>query len=251
MDDFHTVDARRAPRRRRGFNLIWNILTVILLVLTLCVVAIVFTIYVNPNSAWNPFPPPTLYPSPVLPSATSTLRMTLEPSWTPTFGIPTQTATPAPTNTPLVSATSVDLSPSRTPVVQATVTPDSYDFVLKEGDPKYLSGETFHPEMECNWVGVAGQVLGLNGEPLVSLFIHLGGAIEEQTYDLVTITGSAPIYGAGGYEFIIANRLVGTTGTLWIQLEDVQGLPMSDRIYFNTYAECERNLAVVNLQQMR
>ncbi len=250
MDDFHTVDARRAPRRRPGVNLIWNILAVILLILTLCVVAVVFTIYVNPDSAWNPFPPPTLFPSPAMPTATRTLRITLEPSWTPTFGIPTQTSTPAPTNTPLVTATDVSLIPSDTPVV-ATIEPADYDFVVKEGNPSYINGDGFHPELECNWVGVAGQVEGLNGEPLRNLFIRLGGSLEGQTFDLVTITGSAPIYGSGGYEFIIANRLVGTTGTLWIQLEDVQGLPMSGRIYFNTYAECERNLAVIYLVQVR
>ena len=44
---------------------------------------------------------------------------------------------------------------------------------------------------------------------------------------------------------------MGTTSTLWIQLEDVQGLPMSERIYFDTYADCEHNLVVIYLQQVR
>jgi hypothetical protein len=61
----------------------------------------------------------------------------------------------------------------------------------------------------------------------------------------------APAYGPAGFEFIIANRLLGTTGTVWIQLEDVQGLPMSDRIFFNTYGDCNQNLVVIYLQQVR
>jgi hypothetical protein len=250
MDDFDKVDARRAPRRRRGVNLVWNLLAAILLVMTLCVVLIVLTIYVNPNSAWNPFPPPTLYPTPALPTATSTLRMTLEPSWTPTAAIPTQTQTPAPTNTPLVTATSESLLASETPS-GPTATPGDFAFALMDGSPSAIRGDAFHPELGCEWVGVAGQVLGLNGEAIRSQFIHLGGSLEGDSISLLTITGSAPSYGLAGFEFIIANRLVGTTQTLWIQLEDVQGLPMSDRIYFDTYADCERNLVVIYLQQVR
>jgi hypothetical protein len=136
-------------------------------------------------------------------------------------------------------------------VVAGTNTAADFDFVMKGTDPLYIAGETFHAELECNWVGVAGQVLGLNEDPIRDLFIHLGGRLEEQTFDLVTITGSAPVYGAGGYEFIFANRLVGSTASLWVQLEDVQGLPMSERIYFNTFADCDHNLALVYLQQIR
>ncbi len=250
MDAFDKVDARRAPRRRGGFNLVWNVLAAILLMMTLCVVLIVFAIYVNPNSTWNPFPPPTLYPTPALPTATSTLRMTLEPSWTPTVAIPTQTETPAPTNTPLVTATPISLPASETPS-GPTATPGDFAFVLMDGSPSAIPGDAFHPELGCEWVGVAGQVLGLNGEPIPSQFIHLGGSLEGDTVSRLTITGSAPAYGPAGFEFIIANRLVGTTGTLWIQMEDVQGLPMSERIYFDTYADCERNLVLINLQQVR
>ena len=250
MDVFDKVDARRTPRRRRGANLVWNILAAILLLMTACVVLVVLSIYVNPNSAWNPFPPPTLYPSPVLPSATSTLRMTLEPSWTPTVVIPTRTQTPAPTNTPLVTPTVESLPATETPS-GPTSTPGDFAFALMDGSPSAIRGDTFHPELGCEWIGVAGQVVDLSGEAVRSQFIHLGGTVEGETISRLTITGSAPAYGLAGYEFIIANRLVGTTQTLWIQLEDVQGLPMSERIYFDTYADCERNLVVIYLQQVR
>lgn len=244
MERFDERQPRRTPRRRRRNDLIWNILAALLLIMTICVVGIVINIYLNPNSALNPFPPATLIPSPAYPTATSTLQMTLQPSWTPTVAIPTLTPTIGPTNTPLVTVVPTELVASNTPTVI------DFDFVLKETNPLYIAGETFHSELECNWVGVAGQVLGLNEEPIRSLFIHLGGSLESQTFDLVTITGSAPIYGAGGYEFII-NQFVGSAATLWVQLEDVQGLPMSARIYFDTHADCQRNLALIYLLQVR
>jgi hypothetical protein len=34
-------------------------------------------------------------------------------------------------------------------------------------------------------------------------------------------------------------------------LEDVQGLPMSDRIYFDTIADCNQNLVIIYLRQVR
>ncbi len=250
MEHFDDRTTRKYPRRRRSFDKVWNILALILLLMTLCVVGVVISIYLNPASALNPFPPPTLIPSPTVPTATSTLRMTLEPSWTPTIGIPTLTATIGPTNTPLVTPTPVLLTISETPVITGTTISSDYDFVPKDDEPLYIDGESFHAEMECSWVGVAGQVLGLNDEPIRNLFIHLGGNLEGENFDRVTITGSAPIYGPGGYEFII-NQFVGSTSTLWIQLEDVQGLPMSERVYFDTHADCAYNLALIFLLQIR
>ena len=250
MEQFDEKVSRRVPRRRRSLNIVWNILAVLFLIMTICVVGVVATIYLNPTSAWNPFPPDTLVPSPAYPTATSTLRMTLEPSWTPTIGRPTMTATLAPTNTPLVTAAPTEPAATATPVVAGTAVPSEYDFVAKDDEPIYIDGESFHAELECNWVGVAGQVLGLNEEPIRDLFIHLGGSLEGETFDRVTITGSSPIYGPGGYEFII-NQFVGSTASLWIQLEDVQGLPMSERIYFDTHADCSHNLALIFLLQIR
>ena len=252
MDHFDIIDARKAPRRkRRRFDLVWNLLAIALLVMTLCVGAVVATIFMNPSSAWNPFPPPTRVPIPEWPTPTNTLKMTLEPSWTPTIGVPTQTFTPRPTNTPLVTATPFDLPPSSTPTVGATLTPGGFAFELNDGSPSWISSASFHPDLGCDWTGVAGQVLGINGEPVRSQFIHMGGSVEGQLINLLTITGSAPSYGLAGYEFTIANRLVATNDTLWIQLEDVQGLPMSDRIYFDTIADCNQNLVIIYLRQVR
>ena len=64
------------------------------------------------------------------------------------------------------------------------------------------------------------------------------------------MTGLAPQYGQGGFEFTLANQLIATTGTLWIQLLDQQNLPLSERIYFDTYNDCEKNLVIIYFNQV-
>lgn len=251
MERFDIEEARKAPRRRRSFNLVWNILAILMLMLTICVGVFLLQIFLNPYSTWNPFPPPTLIPMPPTLTPTITLRVVLEPSWTPTIAIPTQTFTPRPTNTALVSATPSVLPSFTATMIAATATPGDFAFALMDGSPQWIAGATFHPELGCDWIGVAGQVEGLNGDPILYQFIHLGGILEGQEVGEVVATGTAPAIGPGGFEFIIAPRLVATTGSLWIQMEDIQGLPMSDRIYFDTFADCEQNLVIIYLQQVR
>jgi hypothetical protein len=251
MESFEVEEAQTAPRQRFSIDLVWNILTIIALVLILGVGTVVLLIFFNPTIALNMFPPPTMIPLPVLPTATNTPRIILEPSWTPTIALPTIPLTPRPSNTPLVTATPYGFLPGNTPTFGPSLTPGGFAFAVMPGSPSAIPGASFHPDLGCDWIGVAGQVLGMNGEPIRFQIVHLGGSVEGQTIDSLIATGMAPAYGPAGFEFIIANRLLGTTGTVWIQLEDVQGLPMSDRIFFNTYGDCNQNLVVIYLQQVR
>lgn len=251
MDSFDLQEARRVPRRRRSFDGVWNILALILLVMSACVVFAAWLVYSNPYSAWNPFPPATELPLPPSPTPSVTMRFTLEPSWTPTFAVPTLTPTPGITHTPIVTATPYGAQPASETTAAPTVTPGGFAFDILPSSPSAIQGAAFHPELGCDWTGVAGQVLGMNGEPLRSQFIHLGGTLDGQVFDLLTITGSATSYGPAGFEFILANRLVASNDTLWIQLEDVQMLPMSAQITFDTFADCDHNLVIIYLQQVR
>ena len=65
------------------------------------------------------------------------------------------------------------------------------------------------------------------------------------------MTGTAPEYGKGGYEFVLADQPIASTNTLWIQLLDQADLPLSDKIYFSTYDTCEQNLILINFQQVK
>jgi hypothetical protein len=130
-------------------------------------------------------------------------------------------------------------------------TADIYAFELQDGSPAAISGDEFHQKADCNWSGVAGQATSLNGEAVKGLFVELGGSLPGiADIGNLVMTGLAPQYGQGGFEFTLANQLIATTGTLWIQLLDQQNLPLSERIYFDTYNDCEKNLVIIYFNQV-
>lgn len=247
MDGFEIGNSPEPRRSRRPSTRVWNILTAVVLVMILCAVSVFYLIFTNPNSFLNPFPPPTLLPSPTFPTATMTLRFTLVPSWTPTSTPVLATDTPVPTHTPLVTNTpEIGAEPGATPA------PGVFAFELQPGSPSAIDGTTFHPDLDCNWTGVAGQATSLNGEPVTGLFVRLGGSIPgDEAIDQLSMTGWAEQYGAGGFEFTVADYLVASEGTLWIQLLDQQNLPLSDKVYFNTYEDCQRNLIIIYFDQVQ
>ena len=100
-------------------------------------------------------------------------------------------------------------------------------------------------------MGLGGQVFALNGAPLKFLTVHLGGTLGGGTLDVLTLTGTAPQYGEGGYEFTLADSVIASNDSVWVELLDQGGLPLSDKIYFDTYADCERNQILINFQQTR
>ena len=124
--------------------------------------------------------------------------------------------------------------------------------MAQQGSPSAISGADFHQTGGCDWSGVAGQAVSLNGEAVRGLFVELGGSMPGvESVDNLVMTGLAPQYGQGGFEITLANTLVASTGTLWIQLLDAQNLPLSDRIYFDTYDDCQKNLVIIYFSQVR
>lgn len=249
MDAFDFADERPA-RPGRDTSLVWNVLTVVMLVGVFCVGVVFLTIMINPQAGLNPYPPATLLPTIAYPTATVTPRFEVQPSWTPTeVGEPTATSTPKPTSTPILSETPFGW-PTSTP--GPSETPSQWSFVLQQGSPASIPSLAFHPEAGCNWMGVAGQATSLSGEPVKYLFVQLGGNLQGGLYETkTTMTGAAPQYGQGGFEFTISDRVIASNGTLWIQLLDQANLPLSDKIYFNTYDDCEKNLTIIYFTQIK
>ncbi len=250
MDVFELPEAKQSPRRKRSRGRVWNILTILVFVAMVCILSYYALIFLNPNSSLNPFPPPTLNPALFTPTASVTPRYTLVPSWTPTQPAPMITAPQAPSETP-IPPTAIVENPTSVPGGIALAA-NEYAFELQQGSPSAIPAAQFHQSAGCDWTGVAGQATSLNGEAVRGLFVEVGGSIpgDEQVGNLV-MTGLAPQYGPGGFEITLANRLVASTGTLWVQLLDQQNLPLSDRVYFDTYDDCERNLVIVYFNQVR
>jgi hypothetical protein len=256
MDSYEALQAKGPPQPKRPSARVWNILTVIVLVTLFCVLSYFILIFLNPDSSLNPFPPPTLNPALYTLTPTVTPRFTLVPTWTSTNIPVTPIKTPVPTNTPVPSDTPlpptalvenvISVEPAMAQVSQ------KYTFTLQQGSPSAIAGADFHAGGGCDWSGVAGQAVSLNGEAVRGLFVQLGGSIPGVgNVDNLVMTGLAPQYGLGGFEITMADKLVASNGTLWIQLLDQQNLPLSDRIYFNTFDDCQKNLVVIYFSQLR
>lgn len=248
MDVFDYSDEELQVARSRA-GTIWNILTVLILIMTACVCVVAAAIFINPHLSINPFPPPTLPAVITFPTATPTPRVVLPPTWTPTnTEEPAATPTPPPVQTPVVTfpadTTPTGSGPTGTP-------PTGYTFVLHEGDPVAIPN-IGHPDLGCDWMGVGGRAFDLTGAPIAQgLLVQLGGTLAGKPLDFLGMVGMVSNYGPGSYEFMLADSPIASRQTLWVQLFDQALLPISDKIYFDTYEDCERNLILINFTQVR
>ncbi len=251
MDSFDYQD--HVQPTRDVSSLVWNILTVLVLMAVLCVALGFGMIFINPYTAFNPFPPPTLPPTLAFPTLTPTPLGVLPPTWTPLpTEEPTATNTPRPTSTPFPTETPFSLfTPTETSAASPTVAL-GMPYNVAPGSPVAISSVAFHPEAGCNWMGVAGQVLDLSGAPIsTGIVIQLSGVYGGAFVEKTSLTGIAPQYGLAGYEFYLGDKPIASNKTLWIQLLDQAGAPLSEKIFFETFGDCERNLIFINFKQVR
>jgi hypothetical protein len=195
-----------------------------------------------------PVAEPTLIPSqPTEAVPTSAPEVTIEATTVSPTESATNTATPvspAPTFTPVPPAPTQKIA---TPVpVVPTQIPMKY--TLQPGTPLALTGFV-HADLGCNWMGVGGQVFAQDSSPVKQLVIELGGNLNGQPVSQLSLTGAAIDWGPGGYEFTLSNQPIDSSGTLWLRALDLNGKPISDKIYFTTYNDCAKNAILINLSE--
>lgn len=112
---------------------VWDALTILALLLLFIVGILVFTIFANPTSGLNPFPPPTQPVAIVLPSQTpspvampSTWTPVPNGSTTPSVGVSALSGTPTGTTTLYVVSSG---TPTETITPTGTITPTSTDTI--------------------------------------------------------------------------------------------------------------------------
>lgn len=121
-------------------------------------------------------------------------------------------------------------------------------YITQSGTP--LGMENFlHSTLACDWMGVAGQVFDLEGKPQTGFVIQVGGELEGNNILLLAMTGGNTSVGVGGYEIVLSDHVVASTQKLWVQLFNLEGKPLSDKIRFDTYDDCDRNLILINLTE--
>jgi hypothetical protein len=207
-------------------------------------VAIIATILLiqNPFLPLNPFPPkppeptPTLFP---LGQALPTEEGALPPTWTPSPE-PTDLPTPTPrststnTPTPLATATGITAQPVSAP------TTSIFPFTLQNEAVTYTQNTN---DEGCAWSSIAGQVFGLNSEPIVGLPVQVVG----ESFEQIEFTGTATAFGPSGYEVFLNTTPV--EAEFQVRLLNTTGAPLSETIIVRTLSSCERNVAIVNFVQ--
>ena len=248
--------------RAKHTDILWNILTVLVL-LAIAAMAVYFVfIYLYPTSPLNTYPPPTEAVAMVLPTnppATDTLT----PFTRTPVRIASVTRTPTLTKTVTVILTPsyTPVTPTLTPTITETFTPEitdtaqpysAFPFML-QGSPVLMSGDgsVFPTNHGCNWMGVAGRVIDLQGAPVANVNVQLLGSLDGKYINLTSLTGTARDYGESGYEFTIANKTMDSKKSLSVYLFDQSQIQISEKVTFDTSSDCSKNLVLINFKQAR
>ena len=190
--------------------------------------------------------PPLEMPASVTPTAAAQpatkTALPLETGITPLPA--TQTLTAAPTLTPEPTATPLPPTATFTP----TATPLPFRPVRVEA-PAYLPNFT-HTEKGCGWLGVGGQAFDLNGQPVRSWTVLVTGTLNGEVRQWLGLSGLATAYGPAGYEIELGNTPLETSGAFTIQLRDGSGQPLTEAFPFDTHADCQSGLVLINFVQV-
>jgi len=222
---------------------VWDMLSIITLILTFCLGVYFVAVFLFPQSAFNPLKPNTVDPN-APPTATIT-PIQLDATWTvapsevvtetPTL-LPTYTLEPSATPFSLVTPT-VTLTPTATPKApfSATIT--------------YIASTIIHQEAACNWQGIGGTIVDANNADMLRITVRLVGFYNNKSKNEITVSSIAPEYGKSGFEFVLGTVPISSKGDLYLQLEDQSTLPLSDKIYIDTFNDCAKNLVLVRLKK--
>lgn len=244
MSDIYDIDFDKPQKKSAPKLGMWDMLSILVLILTACIAGYYALIFVNPNTALNPFSQRRLEAS-LPPTATSTA--------TPLPATETPTATPyiPPTNTPRPTFTSV-FTPTLFSIItpSATLTPTATPKAPYSASVQYVASSKYRPEFGCNWLGVAGIVLDKKGAHHIYVQVLLFGDLKGLPINNITVSGTAPqYYGASGFEMQLSETPVDTSKTLYLQLRDQGGIPLSENIYINTYSSCSKNMVFVTFKE--
>jgi hypothetical protein len=170
------------------------------------------------------------------------------PTLEPVIIVPaTQTASPQPTAEPTPEPTqepTQELSLHALP----TATPEPRRPFSVLADAPIQTIAFLHTDKGCGWMGVAGQVFAISGEPLPNVVVIVVGNVAGNRVDALGFAGLAPGYGPGGFEIKLSDSVA--PGIFWIQIFDLGGTPLADPYSFQMTGGCEKNLTLINFRQM-
>ncbi|MDX1378949.1 MAG: hypothetical protein R3307_08880, partial [Anaerolineales bacterium] len=170
----------------------------------------------------------------------------LQPTWTASSTPEmTPTNTPRPTFTPIFTDTPFSLvPPTRTP--KPTNTPKAPFTAISVTQ---VESTIIHPEFACNWAGIGGTVVDENNSPVIGTVVVLRGFLDGESVEQQNLSGINKEYGPSGFEFVIGNTPIASNKTLYVQLVDLNNIPLSDKVELTTSADCTKNLVLVRFKE--
>src|SRR6266540_3020857 len=156
MNDDFDFDGTQSKRSGAPMQ-IWDMLSILVLIITVCLAGYFTLVFVNPASSLNILPPGQGPLSEHPPTLTVTPQQ-LEATWTasPTFVL-TPSDTPRPTFTPIFTVTSFSLiPPTKTPRPSATPTTPKAPFSVTVN---YIQSTIFYPDLACTYFIVGGEAV--------------------------------------------------------------------------------------------
>ena len=246
MNDDFDFDGTQSRRSQAPMQ-VWDILSILALLLTVCLVGYFALIFINPASQLNFLPPGAGPFGNHLPTFTVT-PLQLQATWTPSPTLElTPSDTPRPTFTPFFTSTSFSLvPPTKTP--KPTSTPKA---PFTAASVTQVESTIIHPELACNWAGIGGTVVDANNSPVIGTVVVLRGTLNGSTIEQQTVSGINKEYGPSGFEFVLGSAPVASNKTLYVQLVDQQNIPLSDPVQLTTSTECNKNLVMIRFKKNR
>lgn len=244
MNDDFDFDGKPARPQGRPMQM-WDMLSILVLILTACVGAYFVYIFITPNSPFNILPPGGRGPQA---ATVTTTPLGLQATWTasPTVEV-TPSDTPRPTFTPFFTNTPFSLVPP-TKTAKPTSTPKA---PFSAGTPTQVESTLIHPDLACNWAGIGGTVVDANNSPVIGTVVVLRGTLNGSTIEQQTVSGINKEYGPSGFEFVIGNAPIVSDKTLYVQMVDQQNIPLSDPVQISTSTDCSKNLVMVRFKRNR
>jgi len=244
MKDDFDFDGKPARPQSRPMQM-WDMLSILVLILTACIGVYFVYVFITPNSPYNILPPGGLGPKTPTPTV---MPLQLQATWTPSPTLQlTPSDTPRPTFTPFFTNTPFSLVPP-TKTAKPTSTPKA---PFSAGSPTQVDSTLIHPDLTCNWAGIGGTVVDANNGPVIGTVVVLRGTLNGSTIEQQTVSGINKEYGPSGFEFVLGNAPVASDKTLYIQLVDQQNIPLSDPVQISTSTDCIKNLVMVRFKRNR
>lgn len=215
-----------------------EIVTILVVMMTIFVCICYAAIFRNPYAAFNPFKPPTATPWRMAEGPPPTFP----PTWTPTVtGVPTHT--PTTTNTPTVTNTPTPTNtytptptntPTVTPTGTPTATPADTPTITPTPSPRYTLNRAKMPEgiTFCAYTEIRVNVLDYDGLPKQGINVHIWSTdLGFDTTVTTDVRGEAKKRIADGEYF---------DATWHIQLLE-GGVPVSEVKTVATSSKCEED----------